>query len=1113
MQSSEALETVSRSEEQSKEVADEAEKPEENGSEVSGSVVDEEPVHDVSGKTWELSLLDQSEDSIKGLYVYKNVFNLIPRSVEEFEQLKTLKFFGNEINLFASETKNLSSLECLQVKLSSPEFSSLPLQRLKALKELELCMVPQRSSALRIFGEIASLQSLTKLVICHFSIRYLPPEIGSLSKLELLDVSFNKLKKLPNEITALSNLKSLKVASNKLVELPSSLTGLQELEYLDLSNNRLTSLGSIKLTSMPALQKLNLQYNKLLHCCQIPSWICCNLEGNGKDTSNDEFISSSLDLDVNVDVDVDDDTVIQNCEGNQSCASEDQGGSLDTASSVSPSASSIRCSTAHQRKKGWKRHDNLQQRARQERLNSVRKWKSGHHHHHIITMNLDERCKEYKPPLNASVAPEYLAEPSALPGSDVGTVEAVDEDSRCALSGEEDLLTLFNHDEDKNAMLDSISACRRYDNELRSNDEQEDESCLDASEEASKSKRHCDEELDNPKPTKSRRPVDTYSNLSCKYSAESFCSSKDRLPDGFYDAGRDRPFMPIHSYEQDMCLDSREVILLDRENDEDLNVIALSAQALLSPLKPQIKQEQQFADNDLQRATMLALFVSNWFGGFDKSNLVVRMRKSVAGSNYHKPFVCTCPTGSANDKMPSKQIGASENWDFTDHCEQSLRRIKRARNSNIVPIGALHSGLCRHRALLMKYLSDRLDPPIPCELVRGYFDFMPHAWNTVLVQRNDLWVRMVVDTCCPIDIREETDPEYFCRYIGVERLRNGVADTLMIFHVRPSLLFSDEVKVAGSSSIIQCKFGSMDAVAKVRTLKGKGASIEEKENFLYSFLGEVRILNVLKKHSCIVEIYGHQISSKWNNVVDGNEEHLLQSAVVMEHIKGGSLSSYIEKLSKSGEKHVPLDLALFIARDVACALVELHSKHIIHRDIKSENILIDLKRKKADNAPVVKLCDFDRAVPLRSLSHTCCISHHGVPPPDVCVGTPRWMAPEVLQAMHQRTLYGLEVDIWSYGCLLLELLTLGVPYAVDSKSEFHELIQRGQPPSLPKELDDLRSSKSVDADAEVESKATMRFLVGLFHQCTQSNPNDRPTAVQLYDMLQEHTNNFVSGSS
>lgn len=102
-----------------------------------------------------------------------------------------------------------------------------------------------------------------------------------------------------------------------------------------------------------------------------------------------------------------------------------------------------------------------------------------------------------------------------------------------------------------------------------------------------------------------------------------------------------------------------------------------------------------------------------------------------------------------------------------------------------------------------------------------------------------------------------------------------------------------------------------------------------------------------------------------------------------------------------------MELALFIARDVASALAELHSKHIIHRDIKSENILIDLDKKSTDGTPVVKLCDFDRAVPLRSCLHSCCIAHVGIPPPNVCVGTPRWMAPEVLKAMHKQEIYGL----------------------------------------------------------------------------------------------------------
>ena len=120
----------------------------------------------------------------------------------------------------------------------------------------------------------------------------------------------------------------------------------------------------------------------------------------------------------------------------------------------------------------------------------------------------------------------------------------------------------------------------------------------------------------------------------------------------------------------------------------------------------------------------------------------------------------------------------------------------------------------------------------------------------------------------------------------------------------------------------------------------------------------------------------------------------------------------MDKLLERGEKHVPADIALCIARDVACALVELHSKHIIHRDIKSENVLIDLDCKRSDGSPVVKLADFDRSVPLQSFMHSCCNAHLGIHPPDVCVGTPRWMAPEVVQAMHRRNPYGLVSFCW-----------------------------------------------------------------------------------------------------
>lgn len=65
-------------------------------------------------------------------------------------------------------------------------------------------------------------------------------------------------------------------------------------------------------------------------------------------------------------------------------------------------------------------------------------------------------------------------------------------------------------------------------------------------------------------------------------------------------------------------------------------------------------------------------------------------------------------------------------------------------------------------------------------------------------------------------------------------------------------------------------------------------------NFVFNHLGEVRMLGALRKHTCIVEIYGHQLSSKWVPATEGKkEQRRLQSAIMMEFIKGGSLKVYL----------------------------------------------------------------------------------------------------------------------------------------------------------------------------------------------------------------------------
>lgn len=78
-------------------------------------------------------------------------------------------------------------------------------------------------------------------------------------------------------------------------------------------------------------------------------------------------------------------------------------------------------------------------------------------------------------------------------------------------------------------------------------------------------RRHGSDTDRNPKPSKRRRSAQGFSEISYKYHSESFCGFNERLPDGFYDAGRDRPFSSLEVLEKEQpSFNSREVILVDR---------------------------------------------------------------------------------------------------------------------------------------------------------------------------------------------------------------------------------------------------------------------------------------------------------------------------------------------------------------------------------------------------------------------------------------------------------------------------------------------------------------------------------------------------------------------
>ena len=190
-----------------------------------------------------------------------------------------------------------------------------------------------------------------------------------------------------------------------------------------------------------------------------------------------------------------------------------------------------------------------------------------------------------------------------------------------------------------------------------------------------------------------------------------------------------------------------------------------------------------------------------------------------------------------------------------------------------------------------------------------------------------------------------------------------------------------------------CKSGEIQAV-KVMD------DIAEKEDDIRS---ELEVLKHHSLHPNIASFYGTFLKPG-----TAGEEQLW---LVMEFCEGGSITDLAKSVQERGSC-LEEDCVSYLLREILQGLFYLHKSHIIHRDVKGQNVLLTRQAN-------VKLIDFGIAA---KIAHTLDKRHSHL-------GTPFWMAPEVIACDSQLDMdYDNRADVWSLGITAIELADSVTPY-------------------------------------------------------------------------------------
>ncbi|KAJ3074028.1 camp-dependent protein kinase catalytic subunit [Podochytrium sp. JEL0797] len=205
-------------------------------------------------------------------------------------------------------------------------------------------------------------------------------------------------------------------------------------------------------------------------------------------------------------------------------------------------------------------------------------------------------------------------------------------------------------------------------------------------------------------------------------------------------------------------------------------------------------------------------------------------------------------------------------------------------------------------------------------------------------------------------------------------------------------------KTVGTGSFGRVHLGKLTATGTYYAIKALRKSDVIKMHQVEHILNEKRILAILDFPFLVAMLASFQDAG-----------HLY---FVLEYIQGGELFTYLRRSGRFENS-----VARFYAAEVCAAFEYLHTRHIVYRDLKPENLLIS-------SSGHIKITDFGFAKQIKDdQTWTLC-------------GTPDYLAPEIIKAKG----YGRSVDWWALGVLIYEMIAGFPPFSDDDNIKLFEKI-------------------------------------------------------------------------